>query len=741
MTEDLDPVARYRALDAEHCGFKLVQQATELAVEDLRTGAVELSRLRPFVCARTRKEYFPPLGLYRALVAAGIEVPNDALLKDAARADAMLADLREARDLPQEISEKFAFRLLYCALLDFLENPEGEPDFLAEVFDQVRVRIRKKDEIHVHLPHWAAHAAVYASHPGVECEFEWIKEQALRFLDFFGLSAPDSVLRHCCANLYLRVAGVEKSDPLYDAIKKWRDTNAPPWDVLDQYPLSEVLAVTDVLAPKKAGEASDRRVQAALARMSALKSNDIDRWNARIARASEDLKLVDRSGLPLITTAAQLDETPRRLDSGGDFPNPKHWRRQGTKGTFQAVRFLGGSAIGKTCVLLRFSSGSLLLDFGAARPGPDAWSRFEELRTVEAALISHVHFDHIGGLFNLFGDWKHNIPWFSLPQNRHLARIVLEDSARRDTNSPNGGSAYTDAVDQILDHFVPVNPFERVEVLPGVTASAWPAGHVAGAASWLVEAQGVSLFFTGDYCLRPLLSVDPYRWPSADVCREVDIFITEGTYADGDVAFIDGEQSRRELRDSIRGLRRDGGQVLVPVLSLGRAQEVIRCLEGTPWKVGLFGMAGKVTREVAMDVPANVKIMDKANVDMSSFDVIVASNGSLRGGVSQKVYETPPETGCEHGNRIPVILTGHQFPGTLGRRLRDTGEAKMVRFSAHASAPEIDDALAMFPHARPFLIHFPGSAARVMQRHPQIEIPVGQRIYRESDVARTRIAR
>ena len=172
-------------------------------------------------------------------------------------------------------------------------------------------------------------------------------------------------------------------------------------------------------------------------------------------------------------------------------------------------------------------------------------------------------------------------------------------------------------------------------------------------------------------------------------------------------------------------------------MSLGRAQEVIRCLEGTPWNVGLFGMAGRIMRAVAMDVPANVCIEDSAKRDLSRYDVIVAPAGSLQGGVSKEVYES----GCENGNQIPVVLTGHQFPGTIGRRLRDAEEATMVRFSAHASAPEFDEALAMFPNAKPFLIHFPGSAARVLQRHPGIDIPVGQRTYREAELVPTAVSR
>ena len=102
---------------------------------------------------------------------------------------------------------------------------------------------------------------------------------------------------------------------------------------------------------------------------------------------------------------------------------------------------------------------------------------------------------------------------------------------------------------------------------------AFYAGHVLGAAMFLVKYKGLSVLYTGDYNMTP----DRHLGCAvAERCRP-DLLITESTYAT-----MIRESRRIRERNFFTKVHRcimDGGKVLIPVFALGRAQELMLLLE------------------------------------------------------------------------------------------------------------------------------------------------------------------
>ena len=99
-----------------------------------------------------------------------------------------------------------------------------------------------------------------------------------------------------------------------------------------------------------------------------------------------------------------------------------------------------------------------------------------------------------------------------------------------------------------------------------------PAGHVLGSAMLRVERPAGSLLYTGDFKLRPSLTVE-----QADP-EPADVLVMESTYGLPMFRFPDWRQTRDQLVKAAAGALADGRQPIVMGYSLGKAQEIVRIL-------------------------------------------------------------------------------------------------------------------------------------------------------------------
>lgn len=108
----------------------------------------------------------------------------------------------------------------------------------------------------------------------------------------------------------------------------------------------------------------------------------------------------------------------------------------------------------------------------------------------------------------------------------------------------------------------------------GMRLTTFPAGHCLGSAMLLVEENGHRLLYTGDFKLRPSLTV-----PAA-VVPEADILITECTFGSPEYRFPPRQQVAAALVAEVHTAWEEGRTPVVVAYSLGKAQEVTRILTG-----------------------------------------------------------------------------------------------------------------------------------------------------------------
>jgi Cft2 family RNA processing exonuclease len=223
---------------------------------------------------------------------------------------------------------------------------------------------------------------------------------------------------------------------------------------------------------------------------------------------------------------------------------------------------------------------------------------------------------------------------------------------------------------------------------------------VCGSAQYLVSDGRHHVLYTGDINTQKSLSCPPIEVPPAEVREKITAVITEGTYAFKQEDIVDNAAARESLLRIIEQAERR--PVLIPTLSLGRAQEVVACLNNTGLKVGVFGMARDMTRMSKMELGDNIVLDDSLpqRVMAMEYDVLVSSAGCLQGGPSKVFFER------KDLQPLTTILTGYLFPGTPAREM--AADMEKVRFSAHTPHEQWEAYMDQFPNAKKYLIHYPG---------------------------------
>ncbi|KAI1388214.1 beta-lactamase-like protein [Hypoxylon trugodes] len=367
----------------------------------------------------------------------------------------------------------------------------------------------------------------------------------------------------------------------------------------------------------------------------------------------------------------------------------------------------GGNEVGRSCHIIQYKGKTVMLDAGQhpAYDGLAALPFFDDfdLSTVDVLLISHFHIDHAASLPYVLAKTNFRGRVFMTHPTKAIYKWLIQDSVRvgNTSSNPTSQPVYTEQ-----DH---LNTFPQIEAIDyhtthtisSIRITPYPAGHVLGAAMFLIEIAGLNIFFTGDYSRE-----QDRHLVSAEVPRgiKVDVLITESTY--GVSTHVPRLEREQALMKSITGILNRGGRVLMPVFALGRAQELLLILDEY-WdkhtefqKIPIY-YASNLARKCMVVYQTYVGAMNdnikrlfrermaeaeaagdgagkggpwdfkyiRSLKNLDRFDdvggcVMLASPGMLQNGVSRELLErwAPNE-------KNGVIITGYSVEGTMAKHI------------------------------------------------------------------------
>jgi glyoxylase-like metal-dependent hydrolase (beta-lactamase superfamily II) len=174
------------------------------------------------------------------------------------------------------------------------------------------------------------------------------------------------------------------------------------------------------------------------------------------------------------------------------------------------------------CLLVETPAGRVLVETGIGerlddkaslmrgvegRPILDAMrvARFDP-QTVDFVALSHLHFDHAGGLLD--GEGRRAFARARIVAQRAEWQIALDDN-------PRVAASYDQADLRLVQRFAEADTVDgERELIPGVTVIA-TGGHTAGHQAVVIRGRAGTVGFFGDLCMRPW-SAEPTWLPSFD---------------------------------------------------------------------------------------------------------------------------------------------------------------------------------------------------------------------------------
>ncbi|MGV8168425.1 MAG: MBL fold metallo-hydrolase [Candidatus Nanoarchaeia archaeon] len=380
------------------------------------------------------------------------------------------------------------------------------------------------------------------------------------------------------------------------------------------------------------------------------------------------------------------------------------------------IEFHGGaSEVGRSCISLTTDKGNkYLLDFGIKfkENGFESPVNIPPIEEIKAVFLSHAHLDHSGGL-PLIEHMNLNCPIFCTKQTFSITKILLKDSYKIE-RIRNLHPAYTktDLTEVQKDtRFVDFDKWYDFGDLKFIYLN---AGHIPGSAMILIEADGKRVLYTGDYNSRPslLMKTEIHN----EELKNIDVLITESTY--GYRELPDRDELEKKMLESIKETLAVKGSVLIPVFSLGRAQEIMMVMGKNDLGTNVYvdGMCKKITRSILdskskyvnniglLDEAFNKKLQwisspKKRKDAIRKGGVFITTSGMLQGGPVMNYLRE-----MWHDEKNKVMFMGFQCKRTNGRHLLEEGfvymdgwktyvkcKVEKYDFSGHSDCKAIQD--------------------------------------------------
>jgi uncharacterized protein len=391
-------------------------------------------------------------------------------------------------------------------------------------------------------------------------------------------------------------------------------------------------------------------------------------------------------------------------------------RRKDTKTEWIRISFLGGaSQVGRTCYLLQTEESNIMVDCGinVAAPEESAYPYLHvpefKIEELDAVILTHAHVDH-SALIPLLYKYGYKGPVYCTPPTRDIAAMLCLDFISI-AQMDNKKSLYETAdVREFAKHTIVLNYEEVTDITPDVRLTFYDAGHILGSAmAHLHIADGLhNLMFTGDMNFETsnLLSPAVTKFP------RLETMVIESTYGGKDNVVATRKESEEYLKTVINTTVNKKGKVLMPVLGVGRSQEMMMILEaamrngeipevpvyvqGMVWDVTAIHTAypdffNSKTKQMIFHKNENPFLSpifkhvtgqkEMKQVIEGGPCVILATSGMMTGGASVEYFKNLAED-----PKNSLVLTSYQGEGSLGRRLQQ-GEKEIMFPSGNKQIP------------------------------------------------------
>lgn len=384
----------------------------------------------------------------------------------------------------------------------------------------------------------------------------------------------------------------------------------------------------------------------------------------------------------------------------------KEWNPE-KKEEWVRVSILGaGRQVGRSCILLQTPESKILLDCGIdmAAVNSDKFPYLNapefDIKNLDAVILTHAHLDHSGFLPYLY-KLGFRGPCYMTTATRDIAALLALDFIGVSYKKATTPLFKVADIKTMVKHAVDLNYNEVTDITPDVRLTLYNAGHCLGSAMiHLNIGNGLhNLLYTGDFKFIKTRTLDSaaFKFP------RLETLIVESTYGGRENIFPSRKESEDLFLEHIKKTIDAKGKVLVPILGVGRAQEIMLIVENA-FKEGnlpnvpvyVDGLVWDVTAiHTAYPESLAPTVRNKIFQDENPFDVnffhrvgspqerqkvleggpciILATSGMLVGGASVEYFKNLADS-----KRNAIIFVSYLGPGSTGRLVQEG--AKEVRF-------------------------------------------------------------
>ncbi len=376
----------------------------------------------------------------------------------------------------------------------------------------------------------------------------------------------------------------------------------------------------------------------------------------------------------------------------------KSWTKEKKEGWLR-ITFLGGARqVGRSCLFLHTPESRILLDCGIdisneANKFPIFNVPEFDLKELDAIIITHSHLDHSGLVPYLYKIGYRGPVYMTEPVRDITALLALDLISVTYKQATQPIYSVSD-IKKMIKHSIILNYKEVSDITSDLRITFFNAGHALGSAMLHINfGNGLhNILYTSDFKYAKTRLFD---MPQTRFAR-LESLIMESTYGGKEDKLPSRKESEQLLLSSIKKTIERKGKVLLPVLGVGRSQDVMLIikeaiennvipkipvyLDGMVWDITALHTAYpeflnyNLRKRIyegenifSSDVFFRVKgPIERKEVIEGGPCIIIATSGMLVGGASFEYFK---ELASEKKNCI--IFTSYQSSGSLGREVKE----------------------------------------------------------------------